>query len=233
MGEYKEDSTKGRAITEPINYKGDVMVQVWLDSRLLATLSNMLDNNGYFTRYMSEVVRETLELYMESAINSGLVKMVEDTGNARELLSRKYRIKLNKVDRGKRNILHNMILSERRIKDGMEKLRRKGNDIDNEATGLIEKSRLDSVVKRALDTYNEEFGAKKDVEENEKRINELMDVGEDGIMRMKMAEEPRKLTTDELYMREEEIAKKDREYRKELDNMENVKLEGIIKDDEV
>ena len=46
--EYKEDSTRGSSLINPLNYKGDVLVQVWVDSRVLATLCRWLDGLVYY-----------------------------------------------------------------------------------------------------------------------------------------------------------------------------------------
>ena len=62
---YKEDSTKGNSLINPLNYKGDVLVQVWVDSRVLATLCGWLDDKGTYTRYMSQVVRRPLEVLVD------------------------------------------------------------------------------------------------------------------------------------------------------------------------
>jgi hypothetical protein len=114
MKEYAEDSTKGRSMIRPKNYKGDVLVQTWMDSRVLATLSRWLFEKGVYPRFMSEAVRMVLETVVELVTSNGEVKMVEDTGEARAMLERAYRIILNKGDRGRKNILHNTVLTEMR-----------------------------------------------------------------------------------------------------------------------
>ena len=111
---YVEDSTRGSANIEPMRYKGDVYTQTWIDSRKLATLSIWLDENEYNTRYLSEVVKFTLDLMLDMVIEAGNVKMIEYTEEARDILNAKYRVNLNPGKRGKRNIQHNMTLDSRR-----------------------------------------------------------------------------------------------------------------------
>ena len=121
MGKYKgrvegyvEDSTKGGAMMLPRSYKGDVLVQVWIDSRVLATLSLWLDKGGNYTRFMSEIVKDTLRTVQEHLVERGEVEMVDDTAEARDMLERKYRVDLNPSGRGLKNAHHNMLLSEKR-----------------------------------------------------------------------------------------------------------------------
>jgi len=111
---YKEDSTKGSSLIQPLNYKGDVLTQAWVDSRVLATLSNWLDSKGFYARSMSEVARRPLEVLMEHLVETGQVNVVDDTVVARELLAKRYRVKLNRGGRGGKNVLHNQVLSEQR-----------------------------------------------------------------------------------------------------------------------
>lgn len=109
-----EDSTKGKANVNPKKYKGDVYTQAWMDARKLATLSIWLDDAGYRTRFLSEVVKFTIDMVLEHLIDSGNVKMIEFTEEARDILEAKYRTNLNPGGRGKRNVLHNMVLDDRR-----------------------------------------------------------------------------------------------------------------------
>jgi hypothetical protein len=114
-GEYKEDCTDGRfSILNPVRFKGDALVQVWLDSRELATISEWLDKGGQYTRFLSEVVKEGLHILCENIVENGEIKMVEETIEARNLLEDKYDINLNPNERGKKNVFHNQMLSERK-----------------------------------------------------------------------------------------------------------------------
>lgn len=118
---YVEDSTVGgsRVGIHPIKYKGDVLTQVWIDSRLLATLSKWLEKEGNYPRYLSEIVKIPLEILVRHLINLGEIDMIDDTSVARDMLRKKYRVKLNPRGRdskviGGRNVLHNQMLSENR-----------------------------------------------------------------------------------------------------------------------
>lgn len=110
---YKEDSTKGKSLIMPKSYKGDVVIQVWVDSRVLATLSHWLDKNDNYTRFMSDVVKDSLGLLVDTLVENG-EELIDDTLRAREILERKYRVNLNKGERGMRNLKHNTLLTESR-----------------------------------------------------------------------------------------------------------------------
>ena len=114
--DYKQDSTRGKSIINPLNYKGDVLVQVWMDSRVLATMSNWLDGQEMYTRFMSQVVRRSMEEFCDALVNNHNLSMISHTGDARRLLERKYGVKLDsrKGGKGGKNKLHNLILSDRR-----------------------------------------------------------------------------------------------------------------------
>lgn len=109
-GEYKDDSTRGKALMRPKRYKGDSLVQVWIDRRWLASLSVWLESNGVRTIHMSDVLRESLRELYEHLIKTGAVSEI-DTMEAGRLLEDRYRVDLNPSDRGKRNLLHNQLLS--------------------------------------------------------------------------------------------------------------------------
>lgn len=108
---YVEDSTKGKAIMSPRTYKGDSLIHVWLDRRKLAALSIWLDNNGLGTKFMSDVVRMTLDQVYNALVNSKEINEL-DTVMAGDILRSKYRVDLNPGGRGERNLLHNMQLNE-------------------------------------------------------------------------------------------------------------------------
>lgn len=135
-GEYREDCTDGSlSVLNPVTFKGDALIQVWMDSRELATISEFLDKNGYRTRFMSEVVKEGLHILCEELVSYGEVNMVEDTAVARKMIEDKYGICLNPRTakskytgnrdsrRGEKNALHNMLLSERKREEVPDKLR--------------------------------------------------------------------------------------------------------------
>lgn len=115
-----EDETRGSGKISPRHYKGDVITQVWLDSRMLATLSVYLDTEGVMTRFLSEVVREILEMVVANLVRDDRVKMIEDTDDARNMLQTRYRLNLNPRNRkgdliGGKNLAHNQILSGRKV----------------------------------------------------------------------------------------------------------------------
>ena len=109
---YKEDSTKGRARIMPVNYKGDIIVQAWLDARKLLVLSRWLDKGGYNTQNISNIVKFTLDEVVEQLVSNGIEQKVEYTTDARELLKAKYNRNLDQSGRGRRNYLHNIHLDE-------------------------------------------------------------------------------------------------------------------------
>ena len=156
IGELKQDCTDGQfSILNPISFKGDALVQVWMDSRELATISEWLDKTGSYTRFLSEVVKEGLHILCEELINDGEIDMIEDTLEARGMLEAKYRIGLNPKTsranpkltgerasrRGEKNALHNIVLSERikeqrnEMPDKVRDLQRKAREIYRETEG--------------------------------------------------------------------------------------------------
>jgi len=120
-GKYVEDTTKGGSRLMPKSYKSDALVQVWLDSRKLALLSRWIDQDGPNTRFLSEVVRYTLDMVVELLQNEGWE--LGDIASSRQMLERKYRTNLNPNGKGKKNLLHNMILES----GGMENVRTVGS----------------------------------------------------------------------------------------------------------
>ena len=108
---YAEDSTKGGSIINPLEFKGDAVVQVWVDSRVLATLMKWLDKGKLPPRFMSDVVKESLTAMVDYLVNVKEVDMIENTMEARTLLETRFRINLNKGNRGRKNVLHNQVLS--------------------------------------------------------------------------------------------------------------------------
>jgi len=133
-----EDSTKGRSDLNPKNYKGDVFVQVWLDSRRLATLLVGLEQSGFYPRFMSEVVREGLYALVENLVENKVVEMVDDTREARAMLEGRFKISLNSGGRGLKNVMHNLILSDRRKKVNHSDVGRPMN-VDEETRKQVEK----------------------------------------------------------------------------------------------
>ncbi len=119
---YAQDKTGGTSKINPLNYKGDVLTQTWIDSRVLASLTVWMEKVGYRPRTLSDVARKPLEVLLEFLVESGDAEMVESTADARSLLQNKFRVSLNRGSRnsraddvrGGKNILHNTVLSGRR-----------------------------------------------------------------------------------------------------------------------
>lgn len=189
--EYKKDCTKGMSMINPMKYKGDVLVQVWIDSRVLATLSCWLDESGERTRFMSEVMKESLKILCEHLVNNGLVKMMEHTAHARAMLERKYGTNLNPGRKGLKNALHNTVLSDRR-----------GGEMNR------------TVVK----TRNREFSAGeieravRIADERMKREESMFDNGERKDFSSTLVVK-NKMTDEELEMKAREIEERDRAAR--------------------
>ena len=112
--EYAVDSTRGLSMINPLNYKGDVLVQVWVDSRVLATLMHWLDAQGTYPAYMSQVVRRPLEVLTDVLVNGGDATLIDNTVEAREMLQRRFKVDLSRGGRGEKNKIHNITLSMRR-----------------------------------------------------------------------------------------------------------------------
>lgn len=112
MRGYKEDSTRGRSLLIPKSYKRDSLVQVWIDRRKLAVLSQWLDESGLVTRHLSDVLRFTIDQVVEKLITDGIVRKVEFTDEATRILESKYQTELNTGGKGEKNLLHNMQLDE-------------------------------------------------------------------------------------------------------------------------
>ena len=111
-GDYKEDSTKGKAMMRPRTYKGDSLIQAWVDRRKLAVLSEWLDNSGKRTRFLSDVLKFTIDIVVNQLIENGLAEKIELTEDAKRILDMKYKADLNPRGRGERNLTHNLQLDE-------------------------------------------------------------------------------------------------------------------------
>lgn len=135
----KVDSTKGTSLINPVNYKGDVMVQVWMDSRVLATLCRWLESEGEIPRFLSHVVKIPLEMLADHLVDEKGIEMVDDTREARILLESRFHVQLNKGKRGKKNLMHNIVLSSKR---GTDLGSRAGRGIDYRRPEEIEPEKL-------------------------------------------------------------------------------------------
>ena len=117
---YVEDSTRGKAVSNPRTYKRDALVQVWIDRRKLAMLSEWLDNNGFVTKHLSDVLRGTIDAIVGQLVDNGSVEKVELTEDAVRILDMKYKVDLNPRGKGLRNLTHNLQLDEIRKSNRFE-----------------------------------------------------------------------------------------------------------------
>lgn len=193
---FKEDSTKGKSMMIPLNYKGDYLYQVNLDSRYVATLSEWLDiKMGYDTRYASEVIREAITLLVDHLVSQGAITMIEDTNEARRLLQRKYKVSLNRGNRGRKNLLHNQILSDKRTTLGIETKDRRFHDVERP---IVKDEKTNAIVAKAVAKYKEMFSEKSQtVEEAVEAFKLDQTTLKEGI------------TEEELIAREQESLKKE------------------------
>jgi hypothetical protein len=151
---YAEDSTKGKSMINPVNYKGDVLVQVWVDSRVLATITRWMDDKGNYPRYMSHAVRRPLEVLAGFLVDNDEVEMVDDTAEARKMLERRFNVDLNRGGRGYKNVLHNMTLSDRRGELG-DRISKEQRIFD--VYRPKSKAQPNKLVDQAVEKYNELF----------------------------------------------------------------------------
>ena len=237
MGKFKgesEDETRGRGKVNPRQYKGDVITQVWLDSRMLATLSNWLDVEGIFPRFLSEVVRETLEMVIDNVVSSGKIDMVEDTDKARNLLQRRYRINLNPKNKkggdiGGKNVSHNQVLSGRLVeRSGQDRFVSKGQvrkeqplplpvqeQEQEQPTPVVSKAEIEQGVKIYEELRKKELkeAAKAEIEQ----VLANADIDEDGVIRPREDENGKGGNVGEKEYREYLEREKKREEMEGLD----------------
>ena len=134
-GKYVENSTKGASMVMPKSYKGDALVQAWLDSRKVGLLSRWLDQDGPNTRFLSDVLRLTVDAAVDALIAEGWeLKGIDESRN---MLERKYRTNLNPQGRGLKNLMHNRVLDSRRA------------PVSESKTGFVEET--DEEMRRAIE----------------------------------------------------------------------------------
>ena len=172
---YKEDSTKGGSLLiNPANYKGDVLVQVWLDSRVLATLCNWLDKVGIYPRHMSEVTRKPLESLAAHLVDTGEADLVDDTIVARGMLEARFGVVLNRGGKGGKNVMHNILLSEKR-RDLTDHIH-KGSTSDAQKP-VRSKLQVDpAILKKAAELYQKQLDTEAE-EAKKKAIDDAKDAG--------------------------------------------------------
>lgn len=170
--DYVEDSTKGSSLINPLNYKGDVLVQVWIDSRVLSTLTRWMDLKGEYAQHMSQAVRRPLEVMAEFLVNQGDVEMVDDTAEARSMLERRFNVDLNRGGRGTKNVMHNLALSDRRADLGRMLEKRKVEDVN-----VPKRVKINELVNKAVEMFNlpEVEERMKTIAEHDKKEQEELD----------------------------------------------------------
>lgn len=239
--EPKEDSTKGKSFMRPITYKGDALVQVWVDSRQLAMLSEWLDGRGMNTRHLSEVLKFTIGTIVDKLLEEGIVNQIEYTTDARALLEAKYRVVLNPSGRGEKNLLHNMILDERRKEEvgyGREDINkpvneRSVNDEANEWAAEYRRKHPDPDLeqeepKQSMEEYMEVIRKRKEAIDNPVQAAQADTIVEDIVVENSEPviiedvvgdEVIRPMTDAEIRDAEVRIEDKDRELMTALDKM--------------
>jgi hypothetical protein len=200
--EYAVDSTRGSSLINPINYKGDVLVQVWIDSRMLATITRWMDSKGNYPKFMSQAVRRPLEVLTGFLVDSDEVEMVDDTAEARKMLERRFNIDLNRGGRGTKNVMHNMALSDRRGELG-DRIGKEQKIFD-----VYKPKRVtNQLSSQVIDKYKELFPDNENIEVN--RNNPII---------------KEKMSPDEVI---EAIRKIDAKAQRELDELNNLDLSTL------
>ena len=227
------DSTRGKSpVRDPRNYKGDAYVQVWMDSRVLATLSEWLDAEGRYTRFMSEVVKIPMGILVDYLVESGEINKVDDTSKARELLQRKYRVNLNPYDRGRKNEQHNMLLSSIRDrgkkfsarKDGVDDINKSIRD-DNNLYDAASDPKMQDRLARGADIVNENYAKKQadDAREQSRQAVAAFGIDENGVVQVPTHGRGDYTEADKL--RDERLKRKE-EQAKTLKQCESIKEES-------
>ena len=116
MTQSKVDSTRGKAFSNPETYKRDVPMQVWLQSRHLATLMKWIEKEGFVSmvRFRSDILKIVVEQLVIHLTESGAVKMIDTAQEAHAILEGRFGIPCNPQEKGRRNTIHNFELDDRR-----------------------------------------------------------------------------------------------------------------------
>jgi hypothetical protein len=198
---YAEDSTKGNSLINPLNYKGDVLVQVWIDSRVLATLCRWLDKNDCYSRFMSQVVRRPLEVIADMLVSSGDVEIVDDTIEARKMLERRFNVDLNRGGRGEKNVMHNIELGNRR-----EELNERVSRENRFNDAGRPKRRYSPLVNEVIEKYNSIHGEQNAGHSNSVSTNDMSK----NIIPTNEIVIKEKMTSEELREKERELEEKNK-----------------------
>jgi len=171
MREYKEDSTRGKSMIRPRRYKRDALVQTWVDRRKLAMLSIWLDEGGYGTRFLSDVVKITIDEIVEKLVREGMVRRVEFTDEATRILQSKYKIDLNPSGRGVKNLVHNLTLDD--LRRERSKVAGVGESIDDLVSkmSIEEEKKMREEAERAAEIYRK-LEEEEERKKQERRIAE-------------------------------------------------------------
>lgn len=86
----------------------DAYIQVWLERRYIATVQKLIAKYEQTpAKHLSEVIRYAVEVFVESAVDQGLVEFVDTTAEATNILSR-FDVNLNPSRRGLQNLSLNL-----------------------------------------------------------------------------------------------------------------------------
>ena len=244
-GKYVEDSTKGNSMINPRTFKNDAYVQVWLQSRDLATLDRWLESNGVGVRYLSEVIRESLKVLIDSIVTNYGVVYVESVDDAREWLWNRFRVNLNPGEKGRKNEMHNRILCNnlgiKKERDNdfehyPEDLKKRIELAQKVARGDIDIEQANELKDQALSTIEFVDGiasfqnpAIDNIVNNpiDGDRNELAEMVKSRSRKPVVNEEIRKLTSEEIQQRAIELERKEREYQQKLKETSCVMPGGI------
>jgi hypothetical protein len=86
----------------------DALVQVWVDRRYLATIQKAIAKYELTpAKHVSELLRYAVEVFVDSAVEQGLVNFIDTTEEATQMLSR-FNVELNPNKRGMKNLQVNL-----------------------------------------------------------------------------------------------------------------------------
>lgn len=186
---------KREDVIDGVRLNSDTNVQVMLDSRVLMTLCQWLDEREQI-RYFSDIVKEGVYLLVETLIDNGETRLVEDTNESKYFLEYRFGVNLNRGGKGKRNLLSNMVISDRNkvhrqrmidsfdprmVEIEMEKLKRqqtlpgpsKGlTKFDNmKLMGIESEEEYDRIVEEnKIKIADQSERKRKEIEEDERRL---------------------------------------------------------------
>ncbi len=193
---YAENSTCGKAMINPITYKRDVLVQVWVQSRYLVALDQWLDHGGVNLRHLSDIINESIEQIIKSLLDNEEISSLMACQNARDFLQFKYRISLD-GNRGQRNALHNLHLDSK-IKPRKNEWEDNGSFNEYRSIGSDEeweKGREMAEKDRAKVTMEKEIEGKKVLDRLKQEPDSIINISLD---QLKEVDEKIKVNVDEI-----------------------------------